>query len=346
MGVFVDKFKSDFHLVKSGDKGWYVSRIKDTGLYCPFCHNENSQKLAFIFSENICSFKCPKCGNSLRLEQFLWRVKKQQYITSQRQIKQQDILKKKNLIEQYKKEEIKELEEVSLPLFFKRLKYSSYLQNRGAKVGLYKHWIIGKTDFEKSLKDYIIFVIPEEGKNVGWVARSQKSKKEIDAYNATHDKKILRWRNSKCDFAQIVFGLDEITEETQELIIVEGITSKMRVDCELELYKQHKIICCCTFGKKLSDIQLNKIKNKGKNIKKVILFYDSDAIKSSKKVIYRLIYDFQEIKVAFCNFKDEEGNFKDAGDLNKEELLQVLNSLQTPFEFFESKMEKKSLIKK
>ena len=346
MGVFVEQFKSDFHLTKSGDKGWYSSRIKNTGLYCPFCHNENSQKLAFIFSEDVASFHCPKCGNSLRLEQFLWRIKKQEYISNQRQIQSQDILEKKTLTKKYKKEEIKDLEEVQLPLFFKRLKYSSYLQKRGAKLELYKHWIIGKTDFEKGLKDYLIFVIPENGINVGWVARSQKSKEEIDDYNSKHNKKILRWRNSKCDFAQIVFGLDEIKDITEEIIIVEGITSKMRVDCELGLYRQHKIICCCTFGKKMSEAQLSKIRIKGMNVEKVILFYDSDAIKSSKKVCYELKRQFKEVKVAFCDFKDKKGNYKDAGDLNKSELLEVLNKAQSPFEFFESKMEKKSLTKK
>lgn len=347
MSILVEKFKSDFHLVKSGDKGWYISRIKDTGLYCPFCHNENSQKLAFIFSDNIASFYCPKCGNGLRLEQFLWRIKKQQYINNQRQIQSQDILKKKCLNEeQYKKEKIKELKEISLPLFFKRIKYSPYLQKRGAKLDIYKYWIIGKTDFEKSLKDYIIFIIQENGINVGYVARSQKSKREIDEYNSNHDKKILRWRNSEGDFSQMVFGLDEITEKTKEIIIVEGITSKMKVDCNLELYKQHEIICCCTFGKKLSSIQLEKIKRKGINVKKVILFYDSDAINASKKTVYKLIEEFEDVKIAFCQFKDEEGNYKDAGDLNKEELFQILNNLQNPFEFFESKIEKKQLKKK
>lgn len=346
MGILIEKFKTDFDLTPTGSRGWYISKIRDTGLYCPCCHNENSQKLAFIFSDNICSFRCAKCSESMRLEKYLWRVKKQQYIINQRQIQPQDILKKKSLTKQYEKEEIKELEEVSLPLFFKRLKYSPYLQNRGAKIDLYKYWIIGKTDFEKDLKDYIIFVIPENGINVGWVARSQKSKKEIDEYNSTHEKKILRWRNSKCDFAKIVFGLDEITEETEELIIVEGITSKMRVDCNLDLYKQHKIICCCTFGKKLSPIQLEKIEKKGVNIKKIILFYDSDAINASKKTIYQLVEKFKEVKIAFCTYKDEEGNYKDAGDLNKEELLQTLKKVQNPFEFFELKIEKKKLINK
>ena len=144
----------------------------------------------------------------------------------------------------------------------------------------------------------------------------------------------------------MVFGLDEITEETEELIIVEGITSKMKVDCNLELYKQHKVICCCTFGKKLSSIQLEKIEKKGINIKRIILFYDSDAINASKKTIYQLVERFEEVKVAFCTYKDEKGNYKDAGDLNKEELLQILSKVQNPFEFFESKMEKKKLVRK
>ena len=345
MGILIEDFKNDFHLVTTGNRGWYVSKVKSTELYCPSCHNENSSKIAFIFS-NICSFRCVKCGASMRLEKYLWKIKKPEYISNQRQIQQKDILEKKSLKILTPTKEIEQLEEISLPLFFKRIKYSAYLQSRGAKMDLYKHWIIGKTDFEESLKNFIIFVITENGKNIGWVARNQKSKKEIDKYNSIHNKKILRWRNSKNDFAKIVFGLDEITEDTEELIIVEGLTSKMRIDCELELYKQNKIVCCCTFGKKFSEVQIQKVKTKGKKVKKITLFYDSDAIKASKKVIYNLIYEFKKINVAFCTYKDEEGNFKDAGDLNKEELLEILNNAQSPFEFFESKMEKRLLVRK
>ena len=87
MGILVEDFKSDFHLTTTGGKGWYVSKTKETGLYCPSCHNENSHKLAFIFS-NICSFRCVKCGESMRLEKYLWKIKKQEYISNQRQIQQ------------------------------------------------------------------------------------------------------------------------------------------------------------------------------------------------------------------------------------------------------------------
>lgn len=344
MGVLIEQFKSDFKLTQSGGRGWNVAP-SNTPLYCPFCKNNNGSKLAFIFSERCASFHCPKCGNSCRLEKYLWLIKKQNYISYSRQIRSEDILKKKELIVNNSELAMDNspLDEVSLPLFFKRIKYSKYLQSRGAKLELYKNWIIGKTDFDKSLKDYLIFVIPENGTNVGWVARSLKSKKEIEKINKNSKYKILRWRNSKSDFGRIVFGLDEITSETEELIIVEGITSKMRIDCELELYKQNKTKCCCTFGKKMTAIQLQKIKNKGINVSKIILFYDSDAIDESKRTAYKLQEEFNEVLVAFCNYKNEEGEYKDAGDLTKKEMLEVFKNLKTPFIFFESKMNKKKL---
>ena len=342
MGILKDKFISDFGLKPTGTKGWYIAQTH-TSLYCPFCKNKNGSKLAFIFSENCASFHCPKCSGHTRLERYLWLIKKQEYISNVRQIKNEDILKKKELKKQEVVVEDTPLKEVTLPLFFKRIKYSKYLQSRGAKLELYKHWIIGITTFERDLKDYLIFLIPENGINVGWVARSLKSKKEIDQINSQSKYKVLRWRNSKSDFGKIVFGLDEINENTKEIIIVEGITSKMRVDCELELYKQDKIKCCCTFGKKITSIQLQKIKNKGTNVNKIILFYDSDAIKESKGTAYKFQNEFEQVFVAFCNYKNEDGEYKDAGDLNKEEILEIFSKLETPFVFFENKLQKKKL---
>lgn len=344
MEVLVEKFKSDFHLKTTGTKGWWISSSSCASLYCPKCKHIDSSRLAFIFGQKFSTFHCVKCNYNCRLEKYLWLMKKPEYISNIRQIKQEDILIKKELINKKEEIQIEELEEVQLPLFFKRLKYSKYLQKRGAKLDIYKHWIIGKTDFKDNLKDYIIFVIQENGKNIGWVARSQKSKEEIDELNKKSQYKILRWRNSKNDFGKIVFGLDEINEDTEQLIIVEGITSKMRIDCELELYKQNKIKCCCTFGKKITEIQLQKIRNKFKK-ENIILFYDSDAIQESKKTAYQFKEKFKNIFIVFCNYKDENGNYKDAGDLNKNELLTVLNNKQSPFEFFETKMQKKKLIK-
>lgn len=350
MPVLKDKFISDFHLKVSGSKGWMIGYQK-LGLFCPCCKHKDPSRLAFIFDTKSerASFKCVKCGYSSRLEKFLWLNNKKEYITKYKDLNPNVIAEGRKLNEKpliNEKENLEELPEVMLPLLFKRVKYDKYLQERGAKLQLYKHWIIGKTEYEHNLYNYVIFVIQELGRNVGWVARCKHSKEYIDNYNKTHDKKILRWKNSPgSDFAKIVFGLDEITENTKTLIIVEGITSKLKTDCNLNLYNQEEIKCVCTFGKKTSQIQLEKIKQKAKNLNKLILFYDTDAIRETKKYIFEYQEQFKgvDVFVALCWFKNEKGQYKDAGDLNKEELEYCLNHLKTPFDFFENTLVKKSL---
>lgn len=346
MGVLKDKFISDFHTKFSGSKGWRILPV-ETELYCPQCQNKDGSRLSFIFDENssAASFRCVKCSFSCRLEKYLWLVKKTEYITKYREVKPENILNKKRLKKEPKENDIdlSPLPEVIMPLMYKRLKYSQYLQNRGATLDLYKYWNIGKTDYEEKLKDYVIFAIPEDERIVGWVARSIWSKSRIDDYNKGKQYKKLRWRNSTGDFGKIVFGLDEITDETKTLIIVEGITSKMRIDCNLKLYKQSNLICCCTFGKKTTATQLQKIRDKGINIERLILFYDSDAVDETKKTSYIYKSLFDEVYIAFCPFKNEWGEYKDAGDLNLKELNYVLSTLKTPFQFFCTQLPKKKL---
>lgn len=348
MGVLIDKFISDYKYIPSGSKGWNISHIHQ-GLRCPECGNEDPTRLTVGIKKEkgLYTFQCVKCKCTMSLEKYLYKMHLYQYLTKYKPITKQIILEKKFLTKQEeKKEEKQELDIASLPILFKRLKYSPYLMKRGAKKEIFEKWIIGKTDFEEKYKGYIIFGITENNKIVGFVARCKKSKEEIDNYNKTHDRKILRWRNSENDFSQIVFGLDEITEQTKLLVVVEGITSKMRIDCELETWNQEQIKVVCTFGKKTSKEQLEKIKNKCQNIEKIILFYDSDAISSAKKTSYQYKELFENVWIAFCQFKDKKGNYKDAGDLNKEELLETLNNLESPFEFFSHKIQKKSLFKK
>ena len=351
MAVLKEKFISDFQLRKTGAKGWMILPVHTT-LFCKNCGNEDGSRLSFIFDEHSSSstFRCIKCGYSCRLEKYLWLVKKTSYIKKFREIKQEDILIKKELIKEENKKEISSLQETVLPLLFKRLKYSNYLQKRGANLDIYNYWEIGKTDFEKDLKNYIIFVIKENNIPIGWVARSLLSKKEIEDYNKIHERKILRWRNSKSDFGKIVFDIDEIDKNTETLIIVEGISSKLNVDCKLNLYKNNgNTKCCCTFGKKITDTQILKIKDKGNNIKNIILFYDvSDAIRELKKYSYKLKNYFENIKVVYHSFKNEDNSPKDAGDMTKEELLYCLDNknLKDIFSFSMNILEKKKLTKK
>jgi len=118
------------------------------------------------------------------------------------------------------------------------------------------------------------------------------------------------------------------------VILVEGVTDKANVDKLLRLDKSDKLKCLCTFGKKISESQIRKLKTKG--ISKVILMYDPDAIDESKK--YSIELELWDIRVKVGYLPD-----KDPGDLNREELTTVLSQTQTPNQFASSKMQKRKL---
>lgn len=349
MSVLREKFKSDFKLKTTGGKGWWIAPIK-TELKCIKCGNENGSKLSFIFDKysSSSSFRCVKCGFSCRLEKYLWLIKKTQYITKYREIKQESILNKKGLSIKNDYVDLSPLPEVLLPLLFKKLKYSDYLQSRGLSIDIYKHFIIGKTDFDNTLKDYTIFVVTENEIPVGWVARCNKSKSYIDNYNKTHKRKILRWRNStSSDFGKIVYGLDEINKNTKQIIIVEGISSKLKVDSELKTWNKDEIKCVCTFGKKISETQIAKILKKSEGLEDIILFYDvSDAINEEKKASFQILKECNiNIFITYHNFKNQDESFKDAGDMSKEEILWCLNNKKNIFDFFYSVLPKRKLLR-
>lgn len=95
--------------------------------------------------------------------------------------------------------------------------------------------------------------------------------------------------------------------------------------------------------KKISEIQILKIARKGKNIKQIILFYDSDAVKASKQTSFMLQQYFKDVRIAFGIYYNKDGSEKDAGDLTLKEFEEIFSKLQTPFMFYNNVLEKKAL---
>ena len=138
----------------------------------------------------------------------------------------------------------------------------------------------------------------------------------------------MRYYNSEGTiFEDILGGYDEIiSDKTDTVILVEGITDKANVDRELDLYSSDAVKCCFTFGKNLSENQVKLLIKK--RVKSIILMYDPDALKEIEKFSMRYINKFEDIKCAKI-----EGD-RDPGDLRKEELNKILNDLNTPIDFY------------
>lgn len=309
---------------------------------CPFCQTEGKfgiklNDVAKSNYKNHISFNCFKgsCqqkGSEYKLFDKIGQghlLKQGEFIGNKKEV---DSAKIKEFGERELELEVPTLKP---PLGFRRCSENQYLQDRGFESWQFETYHIGTTKFYSPLKDRVIFLVMEDGENKGFVARTTWSKKEIEQYERKHGH-FPKYVNEKgADFAKLLFGIDEITEETEQVILVEGVTDKANVDRQLKLNLSPKIKCCCTFGKKISEEQVMKLWKRG--VSSVILLYDPDAINSAKKYSYFLRSWNIAVKVGYLSDKDP-------GELSHDEIVKVLADTQSPDEFSVNRVQKRKLI--
>lgn len=319
-------------LKKSGEKGWYSGD-------CVYCGK--SGKMGVVFNDTVSSFHCfsAHCGEHGTLYKLLKYIGRLDLtsVSAKKDIDIGEKLKPLGQVEQIKTE----TEEKKLPMGFKRISDNAYLEDRGFNVAQYDIFKPGVTDLHPALKNnYIVFPIFENKQVKGYVARSILSSAQIDYVNAINKKKgidrvHLRYVNSKnTDFSKLLFGIDEIQDTVRTVILVEGIFDKFNIDNLLDLYIDKDIKCIATFGKKISDVQIEKLRGK-EGIRNIILLYDPDAIAESKKYSLKLMECFNVEVGALID--------SDPGDLKMKELLEVLDNLQDPLDFYTTQLDKKEL---
>lgn len=228
---------------------------------------------------------------------------------------------------------ILDVPECPIPLGWTQTFDDQYLNERGFNIEDYKKYPVGKTNLEPSVKkDYVIFLVIEDEKIKGWVARHIWPKEKIEEYNEKYfldhgiPNKIRRYRNAlNVDFAKLLYGIDEITENTNTVILVEGIFDKKAIDTKMGLYDQQEIKCLATFKGHVSDEQIAKLKLKG--IENIILFYDPDVIDKIKNNSLKL-NKFFDIQIAISI------NGKDPDEMSQDELFACLTKLYSPSVFY------------
>lgn len=222
---------------------------------------------------------------------------------------------------------------VDLPDFYKRCFSNEYLKSRGFVYDDYEYFSVGTTGrLNFRFNDYIIFPVIDDGDIVGYVARHTWSKQEIDNHNrktkTVGTYKILRFRNStENDFVKLLYNYDAIIpEETDTVILVEGIFDVIALTRKLELYDNTRIAVVATFGKKISQAQLYKLQAKG--VETIVIGYDGDAVNAIKKTASELNPYF-EVFIADIPSPD-----KDWEDLTYQEIYDVFSyRLKTPIEY-------------
>jgi len=332
-------------------KGWMMSPNE-----CPWC-GKGDEHLGIRFNtptakyNNHISFHCFKCdekGGEFKLLRAIGQaniIKDGEYIDHSKKLEKRVVVMD---VDHSKKINLKSPKRIA-PIGFKRIDYCDYLDSRGFEPWQYELYNVGKTSLDYRLKDYVIFLIKEKGIIKGNVSRSIKSKEWIKSFNEnvkTFNKKrppgekkklkYLRYRNDEAEFDKLLMGIDEVNKGTKVAILVEGIMDKANVDKLLKLNLDSSVKCLCTFGKKISDEQILKLREWGLNISTIILIYDPDAVEDSKTEGYRLKQVFKKVLIGFTSENDP-------GDVDLEELNYIIDTAEPPLNFKINKIQKKKL---
>lgn len=282
---------------------------------CPLCGKAQH----FYISKHTQMWDCKKCGEYGSIYKLLKLLDKT-YLLGGATVEIRDNIEsiRQLMQEQIEEDEVtlKELPVIKMPVGWKvSVASTKYLLGRGITPADCKRYKIGATDLFRKYQNYVLIPIYDGGKIRGFVGRYGAKKVPTDR---------LRYNNSiGTEFSELLFGYDEITENTTTVILVEGIFDKIAVDKVLHLWESEEIKCVCTFGKKISREQSKKLMLKG--VTNVILLYDFDAIKDIKKYGLELENDF----VTSITYTTK----KDIDECTEREALEVFTHLQKPREF-------------
>lgn len=208
-----------------------------------------------------------------------------------------------------------ELSVIEMPGGWKRCYKNHYLKTRGFQFDDYQYFPVGTTrGLNFRFDDYVVFPIIDEGDIVGYVSRHIWPKDEIDSYNEKArwrgKYEIRRYNNStENDFVKLLYNYDSVIEdETDTVILVEGIFDVIALTRKLDLYDNKSIVPVATFGKKISETQIYKLQSKG--VRTVIVAFDSDA----RDAKIRAADDLSEYFDVFISTLDGDGKDYDEAD--------------------------------
>lgn len=208
---------------------------------------------------------------------------------------------------------------VQMPDGWKRCYKNPYLRSRGFVYDDYEYFPVGTTrGLNFKFDNYVVFPIIDNGDTVGYIGRHIWSKDKIDKYNTTAKRngsyQIRRYNNSiENDFVKLLYNYDAVIEdETDTVIIVEGVFDVIALTRKLNLYDNNRIAVVATFGKKISNTQIYKLQSKG--VKTVVLGYDGDAVDAINNAA-SILNEYFDVLIAYIPDSTQDFDSMDFWDI-------------------------------
>lgn len=310
MPLFSDRIsdedlRSILHIEKETRSNQYIAT-------CPFCNKAQH----FYINKTTQKWDCKKCGETGGIYKLL-RFLDKTYLLGAPTVKKVPEIKSIREMEELESSkenvEIQPLPDIKMPVGYKVYDWvNPYLQQRKITLEDIKHWEFGQTKLVSRYLGYVLIPIKEDGKVKGFIGR-------YGSKNVPEDK--LRYSNSLgTDFSCLLFGYDDIIKgKTDTVIITEGLFDAIAVTKKLNLFADESIRAVCTFGKKISQVQIQKLL--AKQVRKVVLLYDYDALKEIRH--YAMLLDEYFItKVAVALGK------KDIDECTLDEVIEVFENVK------------------
>lgn len=206
------------------------------------------------------------------------------------------------------------------------LPYLSYLKKRGItdeqllkydiRYCIYGTVLGRKKDIH--INKSIIFITYENGVPVYWNTRSILKSPCLKTFNAIA-------KNGEFSKRDSVFNLNRVNKD-DNVVICESVFNALTVS---DVFKNLKGVA--TFGKMITDIQLDKILSK--NPRRVYLALDPDAISETCSLLNRILYKgYPENDIYIVEYQNET---QDLNDLGKEKSIKLLKNA-TPYSNYNS----------
>lgn len=314
------------HNISRGPKNHLISD-------CPLCGKERH----FYFNQVSQRWDCKKCSRSgdivylLSLLGRLSLIRKFVDITKSLQNRIASVFEESEELIQ----EPLSPKPVHMPAGFRLVQYDNYLNDRGFCAEDYTKYPVGITQLVNKYDEYIIFPVIEDYNNVGFIGRKKWSRNEFERHEKAHGWAPPRYSNSKTNFQNILYGLDEILFYVDTAILVEGVFTKIACDRRLKIQQDDNFRCLVTFGKRVSHSQILKLLLRG--IKNVILIFDEDAVEEAYKHSRELQKYFDSVRIGFVS----EGDLDECSDMS---FFNCFKNLKESFQFKTEILKKNKLI--
>ena len=327
MAVDKNRIIEHFGLRPFGNQGW----MRSDSFTCPNC--KQNDEFAVKFTKDgggvVHCLHTRTCnGFTSSLEKYLRSIGKADLIEFDKSI---DINDFPNFGENDNSNDsvcygFKDMPLKQLPIGFKKVYHDEYLENRNFLPEHYDMFGVGVTHIDpRYKKKYLIFqFFNDNGGCIAWMARSRMDKEwhteNKRLYKEEGHSLYPRYGNSPdTDFNMLLGGYGEVTENTETIILVEGIFDKVNIDNKLQLVNDDNIKCLFTFGNSISPNQIGLIE-KLNSIKNIYLLYDSDASKNSAK--YGIELEAKTDKNIYVSSISQKGI--DPGDMGLEQIHESL----------------------